>query len=207
MEKKNDLTTTEYYRGTNRKQDALQQMFDKRARCLFYRLQEQEQKPKSKTIERTERLKDFFKETDLFNYTMDQIKKKVSEIKGLTTEDLKDIETAEATSEPIDEPADVIDDNSNSENDETMSLDEFSDTDEENEERQNFIVYQIEDIKLMSNVIDTLRPKQCLNDDIIMAFMRCFHNKKKIILNYHKTTMLTQDHLIERDLFSNVIFF
>ncbi len=135
LEKKNDLTTTEYYRGTNRKQDALQQMFDKRTRCLFYRLQEQEQKPKSKTIERNERLKDFFKETDLFNYTMDQIKKKVLEIKGRTTEDLKDIETAEATSEPIDEPVDVIDDNSISENDETMSLDEFSDTDEENEER------------------------------------------------------------------------
>jgi hypothetical protein len=149
LEKKNDLTTTEYFRGSNRRHDALQQMFDKRARCLYYKLNE-EKLPMSKTVvERTTRLKIFFKETDIFSLNMDQLKQKIMEITKVKNnertqgdkqiqETTSNMEASEAASRQFDdsdvEPDDqLINDDVTSEDDEAISLDELSDTDENDE--------------------------------------------------------------------------
>ncbi len=195
-------------------------MFEKRARCLYYKLNG-EKRPVSKTeMERTARLKAFFKDTDIYSINMDQFKQKITEIiKIKNNERIQDdektkvttinTEKSEAAGRQVDdsyiEPEDqLINDDVTLEDDETISLDEFSDTDEEIDEGENLIIFQIEDIKLMSNVISTLRPNQWLTDDIIMAFMKCFPNKKTI-LDYHTANLLTQDNVIERNLFPNVI--
>ncbi len=123
-------------------------MFDKRARCLYYKLNE-EKLPKSKTeAERTTRLKIFFKETDIFSLNMDQLKQKIMEITKVKNNERTqgdeqinetfNIEASEAASIHLDdsdiEPDDIlINDDVTSEDDETISLDEFSDTDENDE--------------------------------------------------------------------------
>ncbi len=55
-------------------------MFEKRARCLYYKLNG-EKRPVSKTeMERTARLKAFFKDTDIYSINMDELKQKITEI-------------------------------------------------------------------------------------------------------------------------------
>ena len=62
----NDLTTTQYFRGTNRKGDALKQLLQKRTRLEYYRINSTAKILNSKTTMRKIRTNDFFQQTDLY---------------------------------------------------------------------------------------------------------------------------------------------
>lgn len=78
IEKANDITSTEYFRATNRKENVAEQLLFKRTRLEYYRLNK-----KSLDSEHTKRKKEaniiFFKNTDLYEISnlevLDELKK------------------------------------------------------------------------------------------------------------------------------------
>ena len=65
LEKVNDKTTSEYYRGSNRKQNCLEQMIDRRMRLENFKLSDI--RPENISIIKKKKMKtDFFLNTDLY---------------------------------------------------------------------------------------------------------------------------------------------
>ena len=68
LEKLNDITTTQYFRGTNRKHDYISQLMYKRIRLEHYQLNQLTGKSESERVlrKRIERI-EFYEKTDLFD--------------------------------------------------------------------------------------------------------------------------------------------
>ena len=77
MEKLNDLTTTQFFRGTNRKGEYLDQLINKRMRLLYYRINNTDDTPLFKqskhAIEQQAAKEQFFKTTDLYTYKQEML--------------------------------------------------------------------------------------------------------------------------------------
>ena len=56
-------------------------MFDKRARLLYYNMSGDGQITSKKVIDRKNAIKNYFKETDLFCLSMDEIRERIAKIK------------------------------------------------------------------------------------------------------------------------------
>ena len=74
LEKLNDLTTSQYFRGTNRKDDPLKQLLEKRTRLEYYRINSEPIIESKKSLEKKNKSKEFYLNTVIFNQKFKRFK-------------------------------------------------------------------------------------------------------------------------------------